>query len=234
MTDGPPQTQAAAGSGGARTVSAADTEQVLRTALEHRDVLLHELDHRVKNNLQLIASLMMLQIRRAEDAAVREALEGMLERLNAISIVHRRLFQSDDPGRVDAAQFIRDLAEELTAVHHLAQVEVTLDLTPIDVGLAKAAPLALLLNELVSNALRHAFPDGRAGRLAIKIVKNDSFCRIGIRDDGVGMDETTNRREGFGRTIVDLLSRQLDAQVIWTDARPGVAVEVVLPVNGDE
>jgi two-component sensor histidine kinase len=210
-----------------------ETERALRDALQQRAVLLHELDHRVKNNLQLIASLMMLQIRRSGDPAVREALEGMLERLNAVAIVHRRLFQNEDAASFDAAEFVRDLVEELTGALHLKDIRLELDLQPASVSLANAAPLALLLNELISNALRHAFPHGRRGALRIKFVKSDRCCRIEIRDDGVGMGETTDRRDGFGRTIVDLLSRQLEAQVIWSDAQPGVKVEVELPVDGD-
>jgi two-component sensor histidine kinase len=214
--------------------SGPESEQALREALEQRVVLLHELDHRVKNNLQLIASLMMMQIRRAADPAVRQALEGMLERLNAIAIVHRRLFETEGSPRFDAAAFVRDLVEELGGASHRDDISFELALEPVHIGLAKAAPLALMLNELLSNALRHAFPEGRAGNVRVGIVNFSRDFRIEICDDGVGMPETTSGREGFGRTIVDLLSRQLEAQVTWRDAQPGVCVEVVLPVDGDD
>ena len=197
---------------------------------DERALLLHELDHRVKNNLQLIASLVMLQMRRTEEPAVREALGSMLERLNAIGIVHRRLFESEELAQFDVADFLRDLATDLVDASH-ADIALELDLQPVAVALQKAAPFALLLNELISNAVRHAFPDG-PGSLSIKIVKLPGNFRIEIRDDGVGLRDS-GEISGFGRTIVDLLSRQLQAQVTWEDAQPGVRVCVTLPVGGD-
>lgn len=211
-----------------------DVGRELQSFRAQQALLIHELDHRVKNNLQMIAALMLLQIRRTSDPAVRDALQSMFERLNAVAIVHRRLFQAEDAGKFDAAEFVRDLVEELSGTLDRDDIAVELELEPAFVTLAKAAPLALLLNELVSNALRHAFPQGRGGTLFIKFANSAPLCRIEIRDDGVGIAEPDDQVAGFGRTIVDLLSRQLHAQVAWEDAHPGVRVRVVLPVDGVE
>lgn len=205
----------------------------LQAALDRQTALLHELDHRVKNNLQLISSLVLMQARRAEDPAVREALNGMQDRLAAMGVAHRRLFQSDDLGRFDLSDFVRDLVGELSGSAGRPDVAVICDLAPAPVASAKAAPLALLINELLTNAMRHGFPVDRGGNVFVKIFPHEGELRIEIADDGVG--ESSERAAGggpelrFGLTIVELLARQLQARIVREDARPGVRVTVSLP-----
>jgi two-component sensor histidine kinase len=208
----------------------------LQTALDQRTALVHELDHRVKNNLQLISSLMLMQARRSADPAVKLALAGMIERLNAVATVHRRLFQSEDIDRFDISIFVRDLVADLAGSSGRKDLRFDCDLAPVQVPAAKAASLALLINELLTNALRHAFPEGRAGRVAITIVKNNGELRIEIIDDGVGMGGpsggSADEQRGFGLTIVELLGRQLQARITREDAGPGVRTRIVLPLEG--
>jgi len=165
---------------------------------------------------------------------VREALNGMQERLVALGVAHRRLFQSDDPGGFDLSDFVRDLTAELSEPATRPEVVFALDLTPARVDAAKAAPLALLINELLTNALRHAFPEGRAGTILVKIVPADGWLRIEIADDGVG-DDNGRAGEGpeqqFGLSLVELLGRQLQADVARPNAQPGVRVTVTLPLK---
>lgn len=202
----------------------------LQQALDQKTALLHEVDHRVKNNLQLIASLLLLQTRRTADPQVRAALRGMLERVNAVATVHRRLFQADDVGRFDVAAFVRDLVGDALGASSRTDIHARLDLERIDIPADKAAPLALLINELLCNALHHAFPDGRPGTIAISVNRENGHFRIEIADDGVGISE--HAQPGFGQTIVKLLSEQLRADCETTDADPGARVVIRLPVNG--
>ena len=208
----------------------------LRLALEQQTLLLHELDHRVKNNLQLMSSLMLMQARRAENPAVRAALAGMQERLAAIGVVHRRLFQSDDVGRFDLAEFVRDLAAEVGGPAGRPDVRIKCTLDSALVPASQAAPLALLINELLTNAVRHAFPAGRGGSVTIIIVNFVNRLRIEIADDGVGESPGggatgDGAEQRFGLTIVELLGRQLQAQITREDAHPGVRVVVDLPLD---
>lgn len=198
----------------------------LSEALEQKTVLLHEVDHRVKNNLQLISALMLLQARRAGDPAVKAALQRMLERLNAISTVHRRLFQSDDAASFDLAEFMRDLAADLSG--SIARDEIALELTlePVSVPANQAAPIALLLNEILTNSLHHAFPEERGGTVILSLRRDETGYHIHIADDGVGRGD---RPPGFGSTIIDLLGRQLKATLDYSDATPGAAVHIRIP-----
>jgi two-component sensor histidine kinase len=211
----------------------AERTRELTQALEQKTALLHEVDHRVKNNLQLISSLLLLQNRRVADPAVKRALRalrGMLDRVNAIATVHRRLFQSDDVERFDVSAFVRDLVADVIGSSGRDNIQFSLDLERVDVAASKAAPLALVINELVSNAMLHAFPDGRAGRIFVGITRIDEAFRIEITDDGVGMTAST-RSSGFGLTIVQLLCQQLKAKCETTDAAPGARVVINLPVD---
>ncbi len=201
----------------------------LQQALDQKTALLHEVDHRVKNNLQLISSLLLLQTRRTADPAVKAALRGMLERVNAIATVHRGLFQSEDVERFDLATFVGDLAGDVAGSAGRRDIEVKLDLERVDLATAKAAPLALLISELLSNSIRHAFAD-RPGVIEIRVGREGADVRIEIADDGVGIDDEANA--GFGQTIVKLLCEQLHADCETTNAKPGVRTVIRLPVNG--
>src|SRR5437016_2508787 len=129
-------------------------------ALARGDAVLHEVDHRVKNNLQLVASLILLQCRRAPEEAARVALKSALERVTAVATAHRRLFQGD-PLRFEVADFVRDLTADLAAAAGRDDLEIALALDEISLPSSSAAPLALVVNELLGNALKHAFPGAR-------------------------------------------------------------------------
>lgn len=205
--------------------------QSLEQALAEKTALLHEIDHRVKNNLQLVSSLLLLQARHAADPVVRQALAAAQARINAVAVVHRRLFQGEDAQRFDVAAFLRDMAEDVVGLSGRTDIGVRFDMERVDIPAARAAPLALMVSELLGNAIRHAFPDGRPGRICIFMRREAALFRIEIADDGVGTG-SRDVRPGFGQTIVSLLSTQLRAVCQTTDAGPGVRTVIQLPVNG--
>jgi two-component sensor histidine kinase len=182
--------------------------------------LLQDIDHRVKNNLQLIASLIQLQARRTQEPAPRAALKAVLERVNAITTVHRRLFQGDIH-RFDADDFLRDLVGDLAAAAGRDDITVGLSLDPVQIPAASAAAFALIVNELVGNTLKHAFPE-RAGRVDIVLVQEGDTCVLTIADDGVGLNDAP---PGFGLTLVRLLCQQLHADL---DLRTAAGVTAVM------
>jgi two-component sensor histidine kinase len=195
-------------------------------AMAQKAALLHEIDHRVKNTLQLIASLILLQSRRTADEAGRASLKSVLDRVTAVATVHRRLFQGD-PLRFDVADFVRDLAGDLAAAAGRDDLQIALDLDHVSIPASAAAPLALVINELLSNALRHAFPPPRGGRVAVSLRNGGNHCRLSVTDDGVGLRD---QPPGFGLTIVKLLCQQLHAEFDVTDTDPGVRATMVIPM----
>lgn len=204
----------------------------LEAALEAQTTLLHEVDHRVKNNLQMISSLIVMQSRTIKDAATKKSLTTMLERIEALSTVHRRLYQSKDVSRFDVADFARDLVTDLLTASGRAEIKSTLDLEPIVISAEKATPVALMVNELVTNALKHAFkekPDGTtAGRIGIKMSQPGGHFNIEVSDDGVGMADASGDAS-FGMRLIKSLARQLHADIEWRDAGPGTKVVISMP-----
>lgn len=205
----------------------------LQTALDQKTMLLHEVDHRVKNNLQLISSLIQLQLRRSDEPIVKEALRGVLDRVGAISTVHRRLFQSEDVRRFDVAEFVADLIEDLSAGAADRGIRFELDLESVFVSSGKAAPVSLIVNELVANAMKHAYPEGRGGVIRVAVKRDGRSDRIVVQDDGVGFDWSEGKAVKGGRHIIELLSRQLRATTTWEDAAPGSRATVVLPSEAE-
>ncbi|MFC3079011.1 histidine kinase dimerization/phosphoacceptor domain -containing protein [Phenylobacterium terrae] len=199
-------------------------------ALEQKTALLHEIDHRVKNNLQLISSLLLLQSRRSDDEGTRAALRRTLERVTAVATVHRRLFQGEAIDRFDFAEFVRDLVSDLTGAAGRPDLRVLLDLEPVEVGASQAAPLALILSELVTNALRHARPDGAPATLHVALIRGERSFDMVVEDDGVGRPGEAPAA-GFGLTIAGLLAQQLRADIRLEDAGPGLKATVRCPVS---
>ena len=208
---------------GART---ADLEH----ALAQKTALLHEVDHRVKNNLQVISSLMLLKARRTPEGEAREALQGMAERIGALSTAHRMLYSADDVSHFDLSDFANDFLSDVNASLDPDRTRVEAQVEPVAVSAAMAAPLALMIHELTSNAVRHAFPDGRTGVVTVTARRAGDQLSMTIADDGVGLSATEPNPAGFGRNLVEMLVRQLRGQITWHAGQPGTRVEISVPL----
>ncbi|HMP62407.1 MAG TPA: sensor histidine kinase, partial [Phenylobacterium sp.] len=158
----------------------------------------------------------------------REALERMLSRVSAIATVHRRLFQSQDIARFDVGAFVRDLLGDVTAG---SEGQVEMDLQRIDIAAAQAAPLALVVNELVDNAHRHGAPADGEAHIELTVRRLNGHYVICVRDHGPGLPESGEFTPGFGLTITELLAQQLRATLSFEAAEPGVRAVLKLPVE---
>ena len=207
-----------------------DTNAKLEQAVETKTALLHEVDHRVKNNLQMISALILLQSRTIDDEGTRRSLREMLSRIEALGTVHRRLYQSDDVTRFEVGEFIRDLVTDLVGVGSRDRVTTRFAMDRVDIAAEHAAPVALIVNEVVTNALKHAFPDERAGSLLAELKRVQDQMLIQISDDGVGQGVTGMSSASFGTSLVRTLSRQLKATVTWRDNDPGTIVTIDIPM----
>lgn len=201
----------------------------LARALEEKQVLLHELQHRVKNNLQEISALVNLEQRKASDAAARRLLEVLGSRLEALSLVYRKLYLVNHHTEVDLAGFLAELCTQLRAFHSgdTPEIDQALELHPLRVVLDQALPLGLIACEFIVNSFKHAFPAGR-GRISISLeLINDGEARMTLADDGVGAADG-NLREGSGLILIKRLVEQVGGDVSITSER-GVTVAVSFP-----
>jgi two-component sensor histidine kinase len=205
-------------------------QDALQQMLDERTALLHELDHRVKNNLQLLLSLIGIEVRQAEDEHVRQVLGRMKERMQALAAAHRDLYDGQGSTRFDASSFAKALCEELTS--SLPDVRITLEfeVENVDVEAAKAAPMALLFNEIVVNALTHAYTE-RHGKLKLLLRVRDGALLFQLSDDAFRLEEKEAAQQSASGTILKALARQLDAHVEWPREDPATLVRVLMPVQ---
>lgn len=209
-----------------RDGEASEGAPALAAQLAEAQARLREVDHRVKNDLQLIASVFVLQMRQLPEGPEREIVAGALARVGAVSAVHRRLDVGGDPHRFAAAGLIRDLTEEATTPRR--DVEVTLELAPLVLAARQAAPLALIASELIRNGVKHAFP-GRAGTIEVALWSADGMVRLSVRDNGVGLPPGAVAPRGFGLTLASLLAKQLRGELEIGAAHPGLRAVVRFP-----
>jgi two-component sensor histidine kinase len=173
----------------ARQQELSAANETLRTALADKELLLREIHHRVKNNLQVTASLLRMQSRRFSDPAVRDAFAQTDERLRAIALLHETLYRSDLSGQVAVASYLRRIVDEMSSAHWIPEqgVVISVDADPVSVSLDRALPLGLVLTEVLSNAIRHAFEPGCSGRIEVTARMLGSDLEVSVRDDGRGL-----------------------------------------------
>ncbi len=207
----------------------------LEAALEMQKALLHEVDHRVKNNLQMVSSLILMHILTIQDENISSYLRAIMSRIEALSTVHRRLYQSEDIASFDVADFARDLETDLIAASG-RKLKPDLQLEPAIVSADKAAPLALIVNELVTNTIKHAYAgrDGAdGGNLSVRISRPDGVLRLEVADDGVGLNGADGQNS-FGLRLINSVAWQVRADVEWQDAGPGTRAIFTIPVGHSE
>jgi two-component sensor histidine kinase len=200
-------------------------------AAEEREVLLRELQHRVKNNLQMIVSLIHLQQQRAETADARRQLEALAKRVQALSGVHRQLYTTGHATRAPLGGYLRELCESLLDFYGPRANGVRFDWRFADVTASadKALHLGLIANEFISNSLEHAFPEGRGSiTVALERVEPER-ARLVLADDGPGLP--ASRVGGLGLQLITLLARQVGAELEWGDAESrGTRATLTFPV----
>jgi PAS domain S-box-containing protein len=188
------------------------------TELKEREAMLQEIHHRVKNNLQVISSLINMQVRSIGDIPIRLALQECRSRVETMAYIHEMLYQSKDYAHIPFAKFAADLVRKIMSASEVATPTVTLRLELDDLLLPvdKAIPCGLILNELVSNSLKHAFPNGGQGEIYVEFKRLPDRCiLLGVSDDGVGMPATYDPQTAtsLGVQLIFTLVEQLEARI---------------------
>jgi PAS domain S-box-containing protein len=186
--------------------------------LEEKVILLREVHHRVKNNLQIIISLVNLQMRQTEDPEVKQIMSETQNRVRAMSLVHEKLYRSESLSHIDFADYTRFLATQLFSFYGMDSQRVRLDFTMgrIMLDINTAVPLGLLMNELISNALKHAFPNGRNGVISISGGEEGDLITLVVRDNGIGIPAGLDWKNttSLGMRLVTSLIDQVDGTIV--------------------
>lgn len=190
----------------------------LNSALTEKTVLLREVHHRVKNNLAVISSLLSMKADATDDRSAQLALEQSQQRVRSIALIHEHLYGTDHLDRILFGEYARQLAGELETAFstHSRGISITVDAEPIELEVSRAVPCALILNELITNSLKHAFPKGRTGEVTISFRQSASgYYELTVDDNGVGLTSPLEKRssKSLGMRIINILAHQLEGSI---------------------
>lgn len=192
-------------------------ENDLSSSLCEKEVLLREVHHRVKNNLQIVSSLLSLHASRIDDESSREKLQLCQARIHSISLIHEQLYQSEDLGHLNIAEFTKSLTRMMGTVYSNSECELITAESDINLGMGQAVPLGLIIHELVANSLKHAFQENECGRITIDFrrdtAKNTVSLHVSDNGKGLPKDFSIPYKNTLGFIIVDSLVSQLQGSI---------------------
>lgn len=199
-------------------------ERSIELALQEKDVLLGEIHHRVKNNLQVVHSLLDLQSAQITDPMVLGMLRDSQNRIRSMALIHQTLYQSKAFAKVDFGTFLDSFAPILVSSYAIgtAKIDLLIEAAGILLPVSSAIPCGLIVNELISNALKHAFPDQRSGRIFVDLRTDGAFLLLTVGDDGIGLPDDLDIRttSSLGLQLVTLLTDQLRGTLTITRSNP--------------
>lgn len=209
---------------------------VIQSQLQEKQILLQEIHHRVKNNLQLVASLLELRSRGMENRAERAAFNDSIARIRSMALLHEKMYGSNLVGNVNFGEYVKSLFEPLAETFTKdMSIDFVVDSDHFMIDLNRAIPLGLILNELLTNSLKHAFRSSESPQILVKIRTNMDKVSMVVADNGVGLpaDMDLFKSESFGFKIVRLLTEQIEGEIKVHSAN-GTVFEISLPFEGGE
>lgn len=201
-----------------------ESSQRIDKALQQKDILLKEVHHRVKNNLQLIASLLNLQSGNIDDDVARNAIEESKTRVQAIALMHKGLYQDEEYSSVDLKTYVNEIVDNLKTLSNFSErvVDFKVEVDPIHLNIDQSVPVGLILSELISNSLKHAFKETESGEITIKIHQHNDKITLNYSDNGCGLpdDFKIEEQDSLGFTVINALSEQIDAELTFDSFSP--------------
>ena len=185
-------------------------------ALREKETLLQEIHHRVKNNLQVISSLLRIQTNQTTDEGALAALREGQSRVNSMSLIHQDLYQHDNLKGIYMPDYIKKLTFNLLDTYQVSdqRIELTNNIDNLILDVDTVVPLGLIINELVTNAIKYAFPDDRIGTIDVSLTRHEGHLLLAVTDNGVGMTDTPSDKDAFGLGLIEAFANKLDADVV--------------------
>jgi PAS domain S-box-containing protein len=208
-------------------------EDAIRRSLREKEILLKEIHHRVKNNLQIISSLLNLQSSRYHDKEILGAFDESQRRVRTMAMVHEQLYRSENFASVDFGENLHRITQELGSAYARPGIQFDIAIEPITLSIDNAIPCGLIANELLSNALKHAFPGGRKGTITIRLrMTSPTMAQLVIGDDGVGLPDgkpAPGTPTTLGMTLITSLAEQIDGSLVCSPP-PGCTFTLDIPL----
>jgi PAS domain S-box-containing protein len=212
-----------------------ETEARLRASLAEKDVLLKEIHHRVKNNLQIISSLLNLQMKKITEAKTRAELNATRNRIRSMALIHAKLYQSQNLSQINFAEYIEEFSRQLRSLYNVNpnRVKLVLDIDAVYLDVDVAIPCGMIVNELLTNALKYAFPEQRSGEIRVVLRAEAAATVLSVEDNGVGLSSEIDLAEvdTLGLQLVRGLAQQLNGTVT-IEQNGGTRVVIRCPAAG--
>lgn len=206
-------------------------KQEIEEKSAQNELLLKEIHHRVKNNLQTISSLLYLQSAHIKDDEVREAVKAGQHRVESMALIHQKLYQRENLASVEMKEYFQNLGQSLFMTFGVdpARLSLHLDMEELDLDVDRAVPLGLIVNELITNSLKYAFPEGRSGTINVQMNQNANGLFLLVEDDGVGIE---NKHSGtsFGSQLINLLTQQLGGKLEQGGSQSGEGYQTIIRI----
>lgn len=212
---------------GAQQREVSTQQENLRRSLEEKTVLVREIHHRVKNNLQVIASLLNLQAGSVRDRADAVLFERTAERVISMALVHEQLYETEDLSLIPFDRYLEELVGHISASSIRDGIDLRVECEPIALEIERAVPCGLIVNELVTNSLQHAFVGSNAGAIRVRMLQRGRTYTLEVSDSGVGMPQEAPK--SLGMTLVEMLADQIGGE-IEVGAENGTRITVTFPV----
>lgn len=199
---------------------------LLRKQNDEKEFLLKEIHHRVKNNLETVSSLLSLQTAQIQDPAILNAIEESQHRVQSMSMIHQKLYSGDNLAAIEMKDYFTNLSDYIIdAFGAAARINVEAPMEKIELDVDMAIPIGLIVNELFTNSLKYAFPNGRKGCIRISLKKMENILQLDVTDNGVGISSNETQGTGFGSQLIALLTKQLDGKMVLNTSH-GTAVSI--------
>jgi two-component sensor histidine kinase len=214
-------------------------EARLLMSLHEKENLLKEVYHRTKNNMMVIISLLNLQQQELDRRAIKDVLKQVANRIFSMSMVHQQLYQSKNIATIQLENYIRELVNHLRAslLKHPERVAINCQCESVQLGLQEAVTLGLVLNEILTNSFKHAFPDNRSGNVTLNVTQSESgLIQIDIKDDGVGLAdiEQSSTQQTMGRKLIQMLVEDQLFGDLTVESDEGVHYHLAFTVESDD
>jgi two-component sensor histidine kinase len=216
---------------GKTLMALSETNETLARLDKNKSLLLRETAHGVANNFATVAALLSMRSNSVDDIEARRSLDEAVEQVKVMARVHRRLRARDQDVSLDSAAYIRELCGDLEEMAHGRPIVIECETDSLPMCMHQAVLLGLILNELVTNAAKHAFPDGRAGRIRVRLEALDNRLRLSVEDDGVGVDRPSRigADSGQGQALVLGLAHELEGNLEVQSTTSGSSFRLTFP-----
>ena len=210
-------------------VSLGEQEREARARLAEKELLVREVHHRVKNNMQMIQSMIQLNLQK-DHTDPSELMEELNERIYSMALIHEQMYKAGDPGKFSIEDYLNELISNIHGVSSFSGITIHSEIDPIPLEHDEVIPCGIIINEILTNCFKYAFPDSGTGNIWVSFLREGDKKLLEIRDDGAGFDPQ-KERQSFGLQLIEILAQQLKGEISIQTGPQGTRFTLVFPLG---